>query len=105
MAAVVLLINAARRFPQTAELWEAAEEASEDVRHSTVSNIRISNARDDESPTYPSYGSVIIVFSIIFSAIIQTIVGTLTTVVINSELGNFTTIEGKSLFIYHLRKG
>ena len=87
-----MLINAARRFPQTAKLWQEAEEAAESVKANNIRDIKASG----HSTSCPSIGSVLIVCAILLSALIQTIVGTLTTVVINSELSNSTTSEGKN---------
>ena len=83
----MLLINTARRFPKTAILWEEAEEDAESIKGNTINNIKDMDAQDNNSKC-PSVGSVLIVLSIISSAILQTIVGTLTTVVIDSALSN-----------------
>ena len=83
----MLLINAARRFPRTALLWEEAEEDAENIKGNTVNNIKDTDTQDNSSKC-ASAGSVLIVLSIVFSAILQTIVGTLTTVVIDSEISN-----------------
>ena len=99
VAAVILLINAARRFPKTALLWQEAEEAAENVRLFSTKNIQAIS----HSGTCPSFGSVLIVSCIIFAAIIQTTIGTLTTVVINSQVnGTSTSLEGKKYRSYYL---
>ena len=83
----MLLINSARRFPRTAALWEDAEEDAENTKGNTVNNAMVTDDQENNSKC-PSAGSVLIVLSIVFSAILQTIVGTLTTVVIDSALSN-----------------
>ena len=88
----MLLINAARRFPRTAILWEEAEEDAESIKGNTVNNIKDRDAQDNGSKC-PSAGSVLIVLSIVSTAILQTIVGTLTTVVIDSAISN-SSING-----------
>ena len=93
-----MLINAARRFPKTALLWQEAEEAAENVKIFSIKNIR--DVQDvAHSGTCPSIGSVLIVFCIIFAAIIQTTIGTLTTVVINNQVNSSSTsLDGKNVF-------
>ena len=83
----MLLINAARRFPRTAILWEEAEEDAENIKGNTVNNVKGTDAQDS-SLKCASAGSVLIVLSIVSSAILQTIIGTLTTVVIDSAISN-----------------
>ena len=83
----MLLINTARRFPKTAILWEEAEEDAEIIKGNTVNSIKDTDAQDNSSKC-PSAGSVLIVLSIVSTAILQTIVGTLTTVVIDSAISN-----------------
>ena len=89
---MILLINAARRFPKTAMLWQEAEEAAENVKaFSTKNNREVQSV----GHSCPSFGSVLIVFCIIFAAIIQTTIGTLTTIVINSQLNRTSmALEG-----------
>ena len=88
-----MLVNAARRFPQTAKLWEEAEETAENVKIST-NGIHMDTEASGQSSSCPSIGSVLIVCAIVLAASIQTILGTLTTVVINSQLSNSTMSEG-----------
>ena len=88
----MLLINTARRFPKTAILWEEAEEDAESIKGNTINNIKDMDAQDNSSKC-PSAGSVLIVLSILITAILQTIVGTLTTVVIDSAISN-SSING-----------
>ena len=94
---MILLINAARRFPKTALLWQDAEDAAENVKIFSVKNIR--DAQEiGHSGSCPSFGSVLIVFCIIFAAIIQTTIGTLTTVVINNQVNSSSTsLNGKNV--------
>ena len=103
VAGVMLLINAARRFGQTAKLWQEAEEAEESITSSSIRSIQTRHS--DQSTNCPSLGGVLIVFSVILAAIIQTTVGTLTTVVINSRVSNFTDPEGTEnteMITFHL---
>ena len=97
----MLLINAARRFPRTAILWEEAEEDAENTRGNTVNNVKDTDAQENNSKC-PSVGSVLIVLSIISSAILQTIVGTLTTVVIDTALSNSSVNGGIEYVVNHI---
>ena len=93
-----MLINAARRFPKTALLWQEAEEAAENVKIFSMKSIH--DVQDiAHSGSCPSLGSVLIVVCIIFAAIIQTTIGTLTTVVINNQVNSSSTsLDGKNVF-------
>ena len=88
-----MLVNAARRFPQTAKLWEEAEETAENVKIS-ANRIRRDTEASGQSSSCPSIGSVLIVCTIVLASCLQTVLGTLTTIVINSQLSNSTMSEG-----------
>ena len=88
-----MLVNAARRFPQTAKLWDEAEETAENVRIS-ANGDHMDTETNGQSSCCPSVGSVLIVCMVVLAAFIQTMLGTLTTVVINSQLSNSTVSEG-----------
>ena len=51
------------------------------------------------SSNCPSVGSVLIVCAVVAAALIQTTIGTLTSVVINSKLSNSTKSEGSMHFM------
>ena len=97
-----MLINASRRFPKTALLWQEAEEAAENVKIFSMKSIR-DVQETGHSGTCPSLGSVLIVFCIIFAAIIQTTIGTLTTVVINSQVNSSSTSVNGKMFVSNSR--
>ena len=56
-----MLINAARRFPKTAMLWEEAEDTAANIKVFSTKNIREVPSAGN-SRTCPSFGSVLIVF-------------------------------------------
>ena len=88
-----MLVNAARRFPHTAKLWDEAEETAENVKIS-ANGVHMDTETSGQSSSCPSVGSVLIICMIVLAASMQTALGTLTTVVINSQLSNSTVSEG-----------
>ena len=70
-----MLINAARRFPETAKLWAEME------FHCRKLTLLLGGSESN-----PKSGSMIIVGLVVVSAGIQTVVGTLITVLMDQEL-------------------